>query len=135
MKKIFLAAFALIATAAIARENINQPTPTTTGGGGHRHGGDQALAGCGNSTAQTDLDINNVRTVILINGDMWWRTGNSNAVYEIPKGSKKNSLFAGAIWIGGLDNAGLVRTAAQTYRQSGDDFWPGPVDTTNASIA
>src|SRR5688572_8507242 len=120
MKKIFLAVLTLaMASTAIARENINQPPPTTSQNGGNRLGdGDQVLAGCGNSTSQADLDINNVRTVILINGDMWWRTGNSNAVYEIPKGSKKNSLFAGAIWIGGIDPGGNVRTAAQTYRQS-----------------
>ena len=25
--------------------------------------------------------------------------------------------------------------AAQTYRQSGSDFWPGPLDKTNATIS
>ena len=59
---------------------------------------------------------------------MWWDLV-GNAEYEVPKGSGKNSLFAGAIWIGGKDAAGNLKVAAQTYRQSGSDFWPGPVDT------
>jgi hypothetical protein len=36
-------------------------------------------------------------------------------------------LFAGATWIGGIDNSGKLRLAAQTYRQRGEDFWPGPM--------
>ena len=64
---------------------------------------------------------------------MWW-DGVGAAQYEVPKGSGKNSLFAGALWIGGIDAGGNLRMAAQTYRQSGYDFWPGPVDTTNTSV-
>jgi hypothetical protein len=90
------------------------------------------LANCSPSTAHADLDIGNVRCPIWINGDMWWDLV-GNALYEIPKNSGKKSLFAGAFWIGGEDQGGNLRVAAQTYRQSGSDFWPGPVDTTNAS--
>lgn len=91
------------------------------------------FAGCQPSKSKTDLDINNVRCPIFINGDMWWDLV-GNAKYEVPYGSNKFSLFAGAIWIGGKDNAGNLKVAAQTYRQSGSDFWPGPLDTVNASI-
>jgi len=49
---------------------------------------------------------------------------------------RKNSLFAGAIWIGGEDE-GVLKLAAMTYRQGGSDFWPGPLDkvtgTTNST--
>jgi hypothetical protein len=86
---------------------------------------------CSPSTASADLDIGNVRARILVGGDMWWDL--SNPKYEVPKNSGKHSLFAGALWIGGTDGGGQVRVAAQTYRQTGNDFWPGPVDTTNAS--
>ncbi|MCB0733073.1 MAG: hypothetical protein H6608_09380 [Flavobacteriales bacterium] len=94
---------------------------------------------CEPASAQADLDINNVRTRILNGGDMWWDL--SNARYEIPKlqdlnAVRKNSLFAGAIWIGGEDE-GVLKLAAMTYRQSGSDFWPGPLDkvtsTTNSA--
>lgn len=91
------------------------------------------FAGCQPSKSKTELDINNVRCPIFINGDMWWDLV-GNAKYEVPYGSNKFSLFAGAIWIGGKDNAGNLKVAAQTYRQSGSDFWPGPLDTVNASI-
>ena len=73
----------------IAKENVNS---------GHRTGpigGGSTLASCNASTAQTDLDINNIRTKIFINGDMWWDLVGT-ATYEVPKGSGKHSLFAGA---------------------------------------
>ncbi|MBK9781978.1 MAG: hypothetical protein IPP55_18365 [Anaerolineales bacterium] len=58
-----------------------------------------------------------------------------NALYEVPVGSGKHSLFAGAIWIGGLEaGSNNLKVAAQTYRQSGSDFWPGPIDRTTVSI-
>jgi len=31
------------------------------------------------------------------------------------------------MWIGGIDAGGQLKIAAQTYRQSGNDFWPGPL--------
>src|SRR6187402_2651215 len=85
-------------------------------------------AGCQAATAQRDLDVNNVRTTILNGGDMWWNL--NNARYEVPKVESgqvaKNSLFSGALWIGGVTN-GNLRIAAQTYRQNGNDFYPGPL--------
>lgn len=92
----------------------------------------QAFTPCAPSTAQTDLDIGNVRATIWMNGDMWWdHVG--NAQYFVPKNSGLCPLFAGAIWFGGNDAAGQLKVAAQTYRQSGSDFWPGPVDTLTTS--
>lgn len=91
------------------------------------------LAGaCNPATAQTDLDINNVRTTIMTGGDMWWDL--ITAQYEIPKGSGIHSLFSGALWIGGIDAGGQLKVAAMTYRQTGNDFWPGPLDTVLTSI-
>jgi len=91
---------------------------------------------CDPASQSVDLDINNVRTKLLNGGDMWWDLNNPK--YEIPKitdpnAVRKHSLFAGAIWIGGKDNGGNLKLAAMTYRQSGVDFWPGPLDTTTAS--
>jgi len=91
---------------------------------------------CEPASQQADLDINNVRTRILNGGDMWWDL--SNARYEIPKVEdlndvRKNSMFAGAIWVGGQDAGNNLRLAAMTYRQSGSDFWPGPLDTVTAN--
>jgi len=93
----------------------------------------QSHAQCNAPVASTDLDIANVRAAIMTGGDMWWDLIGSPR-YEVPKGSGKNSLFAGALWIGGYDNSGNLRVAAQTYRQGGSDFWPGPMDTTSGGI-
>ncbi|MFM2136190.1 MAG: hypothetical protein RL021_1590 [Bacteroidota bacterium] len=117
----------LLAVGAVqARENV----------GTHRNSAprnNRMFAACQPSKSKTELDINNVRCPIFINGDMWWDLV-GNAEYEVPYGSGKHSLFAGAIWIGGKDTAGNLRVAAQTYRQSGSDFWPGPLSTVTAGI-
>ncbi|MCE3279791.1 MAG: hypothetical protein K0S44_1982 [Bacteroidetes bacterium] len=84
------------------------------------------MSGCAPATAQTDLDINNVRATILNGGDMWWDL--MHGQYEIPKGSGVTSLYAGSLWIGGLDAGDNLKIAAMTYRQGGNDFWPGPLD-------
>lgn len=80
---------------------------------------------CQPAQAQSDLNINNVRTTILGGGDMWWDL--NQARYEVPKGSNKNSMFAGALWLGGVDEGNQLKLAAMTYRQKGNDFWPGPL--------
>jgi hypothetical protein len=85
------------------------------------------------ANAQYDtLDGNQVRAFIWDNGCMFWDLV-ANAKYEVPKGSGINSIFADAFWIGGLDVASALRVSAQTYRQSRSDFWPGPLDTINAT--
>ena len=74
------------------------------------------------------LDINNARVRIMNNGSNFWdQVGKPN--YETPKNSLKCAIFAEGIWMGGLDDQGDLHIAAQTYRQSGDDYWPGPLDT------
>ncbi len=112
--------FAALMMSTQARENVNYA-------GGDATSPVQTLAyNCAVGTAQTLLDINNVKTTILNGGDMWWDL--TNGRYEIPKGSGKHSMFAGALWIGGMDDNGQIKVAGQTYRQSGSDYWPGPLD-------
>jgi len=99
---------------------------------GKSHDLAKTASDCQAATAQTELNINNVRTRLLAGGDLWWDL--SDARYEIPKvvpGSgepSRHSLFAGALWIGGIDALGQLKVAAQTYRQTGNDFYPGPLD-------
>ena len=90
------------------------------------------MGGCTAGVTQTTLDINNVRATILTDGDMWWNL--VSAHYEIPKGGGAHSIFAGALWIGGVDAGGQLKVAAMTYRQNGIDFWPGPLDA-NTSVS
>src|SRR5688572_9301673 len=74
------------------------------------------------------IDINNINAVLSPTCDMFWDF--ANPIFEVPKGGNKHTIFAGAMWIGGLDSLGNIHLAAQTYRQTGNDFWPGPIDTT-----
>ncbi|OFX28512.1 MAG: hypothetical protein A2033_01760 [Bacteroidetes bacterium GWA2_31_9] len=85
-------------------------------------------AGCSPATSSTELDLNNVRALIHTGGDMWWDL-QGNPKYEVPAGSGKTALFAGSIWIGGLDVNGQLKIAAQRFRQDGIDYWPGPLIT------
>jgi len=95
---------------------------------------------CSPASASIDLNINNVRAHLLNGGDMWWDLVNT-ARYEVPKveaGSGHaiaNSLFAGAIWIGGIDQNNQLKVAAQTYRQTGNDYFPGPLDGTGGTTS
>lgn len=90
-----------------------------------------SFAQCLPSTAMDTLNINQVSALILNGGDMHWDL--ANAGYEVPKGSGVHSVFASAVWIGGIDAGSQLHVAGQTYRQAGNDFWPGPLDTTSAS--
>ena len=112
--------FALFAFGAQAKENVNH------NGGGVTSPLQTLAYNCAVGTAQTLLDINNVKTTILKGGEMCWDLVYGR--YEIPKGSLKHSIFAGALWIGGYDDNGQLKVAGQTYRQSGSDYWPGPLD-------
>ena len=93
--------------------------------------GRQYQMNCAQATAQTELDINNVRATLLIGGDFGW-DGN-DAGYIVPKlepgEPEVSSLFAGAIWMGGIDPAGNLKLAAQQYGTGSgtSDYWPGPL--------
>ncbi len=132
-KAIGVASLLLVAVSpAQARYNVGVPEPK----GSNEPGIRGKMTNCAPATQQRDLDVNNVRTTILNGGDMWWNL--SNARYEIPKIQtgqvSKHSLFAGALWIGGVSN-GNLKLAAQTYRQTGNDFYPGPLVNGTASVS
>jgi hypothetical protein len=95
------------------------------------------MSACTPATAQTDLDINNVRATLLTGGDMWWNLVDGR--YLVPKPPQgevgPTALYAGSLWIGGFDNGGQLKVAAMTYRQTGNDFWPGPLDNSAATDA
>ena len=99
---------------------------------------EKVMAGCSPAQSSAELAVNNVRTIIYSGSDMWWDLfGSGNAWYLVPKVEDRtkgpNSNFAGNVWFGGLDVGGQLKIAAQTYRQSGVDFWTGPLSTIDAS--
>jgi hypothetical protein len=103
----------------------------------HNHGSKSNIikdlaSGCEPGSNYKYLDINNVRTLIYSYGNGWFL---ENAEYEIPKGSRKTSMFSFSLWIGGIDINNNLKLAAYRYGQGANsptahvknDFWPGPL--------
>jgi hypothetical protein len=87
---------------------------------------------CANSESQIDQDINNVRARLLGGGDCWWDF--TDGRYIVPKvdvtsnQAEVSSIFAGSVWLGGVDPAGNLKLACQDFRgASNNEFWPGPL--------
>lgn len=133
LKVIALVVAVLSVQMTEAAENVGEAGKVAVGSTSNK----TTAADCEAAESQFDLEINNVRARLLSGGDVWWNL--SNAQYEIPKidppGSAPSvhSLFAGALWVSGIDDGGNLKIAAQTYRQSGDDFWPGPINDGGAT--
>jgi len=75
------------------------------------------------------INVNNINASVLSNGGMWWNgdTVNPGPRCFFPNGSRKTVGYAAALWFSGYDPAGMLHASAQTYRQRGDDYWPGPL--------
>ncbi len=86
---------------------------------------------CTTGRAQIDQDVNNVRARLTTGGDVWW--DRNDGKYVVPKVApgeiEVSSIFAGAVWLGGVDPGGNLKVACQTYGNSNNrsDFWPGPI--------
>ena len=126
IRLILLVTFGLVMINSIFAEEYH--TPTGKGGTQNNNVEKVTAEACTPATGNTDLNLNNVRARINTGGDMWWDLIGTSK-YEIPKGSGKTCMFAGALWIGGVDANGQLKVAALRYRQSGNDYWPGPLST------
>ncbi len=118
----FLLCFTIICSYAKAPTNVPTKQGTIN----------KMLMDCAPGTAKTTLEINNVRAHFRTTGTIFFQDETTEPGYEIPKDSGKYSIYAGALWIGALDDENNLKLAAQTYRQSYqgfvDDFWPGPLN-------
>jgi hypothetical protein len=83
---------------------------------------------CRAQSAYDSLTINNIGGRINVPGDNFYDPAKFMSGFEAPIHSGKHTIFASALWIGGFENNNL-KLAAMTYRQSGVDFFPGPLDT------
>lgn len=83
--------------------------------------------------AQTfdSLSMNNIGANILAGGKVFGSEdgGKDGIYYPLSENVKNNTVYAGGYWLGGVDMGGLLHVAAQTYNQSGFDYWTGPVAT------
>ena len=88
-----------------------------------------SFAQCEQATAQIDLDANNVKARLRVGGDLWWDS--DDGLYVVPNdGSGTSAIFAGGLWMGGIDPAGNLKLSAQTYGSANGSasYWPGPLD-------
>ena len=87
---------------------------------------------CDPALLQIDMSVNNVRARLTTGGDWGWDGNDARYIVpKVPAGVPEvSSIFAGAVWLGGVDPGGNLKVAAQTYGRSGGnfDFWPGPLD-------
>ena len=75
-----------------------------------------------------ELDVNNIRAYFKTNGAHFFK---EKAEFEVPKGSGKTSLFAGALWLGAKDEEDKLYVAAMKYGSSGNDYFTGPTLSNN----
>jgi hypothetical protein len=90
-------------------------------------------ANCAPATTVNQLALNNVNALIETGGSMWQDRSTNNAAYEVPAESGNSSIYAGALWLGGVDVNNQLKIAAIQFRSSGNDFWTGPLSTVPGS--
>lgn len=74
------------------------------------------------------VDIGNIKAAVLLHGDMNWDPVAGKIDCEFPKGNGTHISHATSVWMGGYDQQNQLHVSAQTYRQSGNDYWPGTLD-------
>jgi hypothetical protein len=126
MKNIFRTLFAaLLIVSAVIPGKAEMVKNVQSGSKGQRA---QTAAGCTPSSSYDWLDINNVRTRINSGGDMWWDLpAGTGSKYFIPANGSATSLFAGSLWIAGVDVNNQLKCAALRFRQVGNDYYTGPL--------
>lgn len=134
MKKIYLF-FALVGLSfnmAIAAKGPVDPKSVNTTTTNLR-------ANCQPGVSEIDQQVNNVRARLTTGGDVWWNK--SDGLYVVPKPAEGqlpvSAIFAGGVWVGGVDRSGNVKLAGVTYRSltSSFDWYPGPLDEAGATEA
>ena len=95
-------------------------------------------ADCAPATERINIDLNKVRALIETGGSMWQNRATGDAAYFVPKPEAENdpattAIYAGALWMGGIDINGQLKLAAVTFRANGNDFWAGPLTVTAGS--
>lgn len=129
MKNIVRLMFAALLTVAAVIPGKAEVYRFEDAGKGDR-GLKQTTALCSPSSAFEWLDINNVKTRINAGGDMWWDLpSGTGSKYYIPANGAATSLFAGSLWIAGVDINNQLKCAALRFRQVGNDYWTGPLST------
>ena len=137
MKRIYsiLIATLLAASPAFAYKYVgaNGPGGADTGNGSVEAMPQLRASACAPATALRDIEWNNVKALIETGGSLWQDRATSQASYEVPKGGGVSSLYAGALWMGGISPDQQLKLAALTFRARGNDYWTGPLTNDGAA--
>jgi len=77
------------------------------------------------------VDINNLHANVLVHGDMWYNPVTlQRRCYST--NDSVNLSGGGGFWMSGYDAGNQLHISAETYRDAGIDFWPGPLDVGGA---
>ena len=118
-------ALCLMASTAWGYKYVGAGTPGETAGSNTQPA--LRAAACAPATGLRDLEWNNVRALIETGGSLWQDRATSQASYEVPKGGGVSSIYAGALWMGGISPDQQLKLAALTFRGRGNDYWTGPL--------
>lgn len=81
-----------------------------------------------------DLDINQVKAKININGTYHGDLLQVESHYNIPKCENTITVFTSSPWVGGYDTNNNLHLAGGMYKSNNStDYWPGPIDTVNCT--
>lgn len=129
-KKLIM--WVVVSLACIAQVDARKPDNAESPSGQPSETQTSLRAVCTRPTAQIEMQVNNVRSRLLTGGDLW-----SEAQYVVPLPAPGqlpvSALYAGGVWIGGVDEATNIRLSAVTYRSQGFDFFSGPLDLNGAT--
>ncbi|HLP13769.1 MAG TPA: hypothetical protein VK177_17680 [Flavobacteriales bacterium] len=85
-------------------------------------------ATCAPANARQVMEFNNVSALLEQGGLLFLDRSLNKPQYEIPKGSGVNAIYGSSLWMGGTDASGNLKMAAiVNFRQSGNEFWGGPL--------
>lgn len=79
------------------------------------------------------LDANRVKAAFWADGTMFWDKI-SAPLFEWPQDSGTNVNFSTGLWMGGLTSSDSLHGAYKRYGTTGDDYFPGPLDTVGTAL-
>lgn len=78
------------------------------------------------------IDVNNIKALINVHGDMWHSNANGSSACEFPQGSGKFLGNASSLWLAGTDANNQLHLSAKSTHYTQNDYWPGPLDATGS---
>ncbi|HYG49389.1 MAG TPA: T9SS C-terminal target domain-containing protein, partial [Flavobacteriales bacterium] len=85
-------------------------------------------ATCAPGTSRQLMEFNNVSALLEQGGLLFLDRSLSKPTYEVPKGSGVKAIYGNSLWMGGTDTNNNLRVAAiVNFRQTGNEFWAGPL--------